>query len=185
MVSWHPHWDDTLQSLFDFSCLLYHWDIHCFINSLFKDSLLSVVGWSLLISSSIHTIPVSLLAWAYLNTQVFAVTWLAAHSRVGPLSAGWARGKDCLCSVFLVRGSWKSLRDLELDLGYITFHNQLLSGTGECRWGALFSIVGNKRGVMVACSLVQYRWRCMDCYGLLALELTYSVTGMLLQRVGT
>ena len=43
----------------------------------------------------------------------------------------------------------------------------------------------NKRGVMVACSLVQYRWRCMDCYGLLALELTYSVTGMLLQRVGT
>ena len=63
--------------------------------------------------------------------------------------------------------------------------NQLLSGTGECRWGALFSIVGNKRGVMVACSLVQYRWRCMDCYGLLAIDLTYSVTGMLLQRVGT
>src|SRR4029434_6345647 len=36
---------------------------------------------------------------------------------------------------------------------------------------------------MIACSLVQYRWRCMDCYGLLAIDLTYSVTGMLLQRV--
>ena len=56
--------------------------------------------------------------------------------------------------------------------------------TSSCQpWGALFSIVGIKRGVMVACSLVQYRWRCMDCYGLLAIDLTYSVTGMLLQRV--
>ena len=33
-----------------------------------------VVGCSPLISSSTHTIPVSQLAWAYLNTQVFAVT---------------------------------------------------------------------------------------------------------------